>query len=86
MDDKLMGITHTVQCTMYIHAYIHVHVYMHMYMLYMYVHVHERSVIETRQSKATTPEDNSSFPEKEELPQAGFEPTTFCVLGRRSTN
>ena len=24
--------------------------------------------------------------EKEELPQAGFELTTFCMLGRRSTN
>ena len=24
--------------------------------------------------------------EKEELPQAGFEPAMFCVLGRRSTN
>ena len=48
------------------------------------VHVHERSVIETRQSKATTPEDNSSF--SPELPQAGLEPATFCVLGRFSTN
>ena len=24
--------------------------------------------------------------EKEELPQLGFEPVTFCALGRRSTN
>ena len=24
--------------------------------------------------------------EKEELPQAGFKPATFCILGRRSTN
>ena len=24
--------------------------------------------------------------EKEKLPQAGYEPTMFCVLGRRSTN
>ena len=27
----------------------------------MYMYIHERSVIETRQSKATTPEDNSPF-------------------------
>ena len=49
------------------------------------VHVHVCSVIETRQSKATTPKDNSSFflnRKKEELPQAGFEPATFCMLGR----
>ena len=33
--------------------------------------------------QATTPEDNSFFPrEKEELPQAGLEPVTFCILGR----
>ena len=33
--------------------------------------------------QATTPEDNSFFPrEKEELPWAGLEPVTFCVLGR----
>ena len=50
----------------------------------VHVHVHERSVIETRRSKATTPEDNSR--EKEELPQAGLEPATFCIPGRRSTN
>ena len=43
-----------------------------------------KSVIETRQSKATTPENNPR--EKEELPQAGLEPVTFCVLGRHSTN
>ena len=41
----------------------------------------------TRQSEATTPEDNSIFLKKQnELPQAGFEPIMFCVLGRRSTN
>ena len=51
------------------------------------IHIHEQSVIETRQSKATMPEDNSLFPRgKEELPQAGFQPATFCVLGRHSTN
>ena len=47
--------------------------------------VHVYSVIETRQSRATTPKSNSSR-EKEELPKAGLEPVTFCVLGRRSTN
>ena len=46
--------------------------------MYMY-----KSVIETRQMQATTPEDNSFFPrEKEELPRAGLEPATFCILGR----
>ena len=53
----------------------------------VHVNVHERSVIETRQSKATTSEDNSLFSrEKEELPQAGLEPATFCIPSRRSTN
>ena len=53
-----------------------------------YMYIHERSVIETRQSKATMPEDNSIFLKRniEELPQVGFEPTTFCMLGGRSTN
>ena len=33
--------------------------------------------------QAMTLEDNSFFSrEKEELPQAGLEPVTFCVLGR----
>ena len=51
------------------------------------LHVHEISVNETRQIKATTPEDNSFFSrEKKELPQVGFEPATSCVLGRRSTS
>ena len=61
--------------------------------MYMYIPTHvnthlslQRSVIETRQIKATTPEDNSSFRrEKEELSQVGFEPAMFYVLGRRST-
>ena len=36
------------------------------------------SIFMNIQSLATTPEDNSFFPsEKEELPQAGFEPATF---------
>ena len=41
------------------------------------------SVHETRQSKATIPEGNSFFlKRKNELPQAGFKPATFCILGR----
>ena len=49
--------------------------------------LHVNSFNKTRQSKATTPEDNFFFlKRKNELPQAGFEPTTFCVLGRHSTN
>ena len=51
------------------------------------MHVHVYSVIETRQGKATTPKDSSSFlpREKRELPQVGFKPVTFCILGRHST-
>ena len=51
--------------------------------------VQEPPVTETRQSKATTctPEETLFFSRgKEELPQAGLEPATFCVLGRHSTN
>ena len=44
----------------------------HTYIVYVLI----CSVIETRQSKATTPKDNSSFSQekKEELPQTGFDP------------
>ena len=51
-------------------------------------HVHEISVNETRQIKATMPKDNSFFSreKKKVLPQEGFEPATFCVLGRHSTS
>ena len=39
-----------------------------------------------RQGKSTTPRTALSFPsEKEELPWVGFEPTTLCSLGERST-
>ena len=41
------------------------------------------SVVETRQHKATTPE-HSSFRRKNELPQMGLRPTTFCVLDKCS--
>ena len=49
------------------------HVHVHVHNNYIYVHV--CSVTETRQSRATTPKDNSSFfpREKEELPEAGFD-------------
>ena len=71
-----------------------IHVYTYVYATFTFqwstiTCVHERSVIETRQSKAklATPQDNSFFSrEKEELLQAGLEPTTFCVLGRHFTN
>ena len=60
--------------------------FMHV-MMYIQYAEHVNSVNETREGKATTPEDNSFFlKRKNELPQAGFEPATFCVLGRRSTN
>ena len=32
--------------------------------------------------QARTPEDNSFFPREKELPRAGLEPATFCILGR----
>ena len=44
-----------------------------------YVLVHDQSVVETWQRKTTTPEDSSHFLEKNELPQAGLKPTTYCV-------
>ena len=58
-----------------------------------YIHVctcEHRNNQSLRQGKAKqlyTPEDNSFFPRgKEELPQVGFEPVTFGVLDRHSTN
>ena len=44
------------------------------------------SVVETRQHKATTPEHSSFFWRKNELPQMGLEPMTFCVLDKCSIN
>ena len=44
----------------YIHMYLHVPIHLHMYMF--------KSVIETRQSKATTPENSFFSKRKEELP------------------
>ena len=54
--------------------------------LYMYVHTLNQSL---RQGKAKQlcPKTTPFFSrEKNELPQAGFNPPMFCVLGRRSTN
>ncbi len=49
--------------------------------------VHVNSFKETRQSKQLRPKTTPFFLErKNELPRAGFEPATFCVLGERSTN
>ena len=45
----------------------------------MDIHIHDQSVIETRQRKATTPEDSSYFRKKKGLPQAGLEPMTSCM-------
>ena len=51
------------------------------------LHVHVNSFKETRQSKQLRPKTTPFFLErKNELPRAGFEPATFCVLGERSTN
>ena len=47
-------------CTCVCHRYIVVN----LAGKYMYMYVHEKSVIETRQMQATTPEDNFFFPEK----------------------
>ena len=49
--------------------------------------LHVNSFKETRQSKQLHPKTTPFFlKRKNELPRAGFEPATFCVLGERSTN
>ena len=50
--------------------------------------VHGNSFKETRQSKQLRPKTIPFFflERKNELPRAGFEPATFCVLGKRSPN
>ena len=50
----------------------------------VHVHVHERSVIETRQSKATTPEDNSLFLKRKRRAASGGT-RTRNVLHTRQT-
>ena len=55
---------------------VHVHVHVRTYVV-LQLHVPVKSVIETRQCKATTPEDNSF--QKTELPQAGLEPG-YCTI------
>ena len=47
------------------------HTGLYIYGYCTYRHVHERSVIETRQSKATTPEDNSLFPKRKRRAPSG---------------
>ena len=72
----------------YMHC-THVDMYMYMYVCTCDTCdtcVHERSVIETRQSKATTPEDNSLFLKRKRRAASGLEPATFCIPGRRCTN
>ena len=50
-------------------------------------HSHVNSFKEIRQSIHLRPKTTPFFLEREnELPRAGFEPATFCVLGERSTN
>ena len=46
-----------------------------------HTYIHVNSFKETRQSKQLR-----LLKRKNELPRAGFEPATFCVLGERSTN
>ena len=49
--------------------------------------LHVNSFKETRQSKQLHPKTTPFLLErKNELPRAGFEPATFCVLGKHSTN
>ena len=50
--------------------------------MYMYMNDQSLRLGKAKQLK-TTPFFSR---EKEELPQVGFEPAMFCVLGRRSTN
>ena len=44
-----------------------------------YMHVHDQSVIETRQRKATTPEDSSFLGGEKRAGSGGPEPTTSCI-------
>ncbi len=49
--------------------------------------LHVNSFKETRQSKQLRPKTTPFFLErKNELPRAGLEPATSCVLGRHSTS
>ena len=55
-----------------------------MMLVYFKVRVHERSVIETRQTKATTPEDNSLFLKRKRRAASGGT-QTHDVLHTRQT-
>ena len=67
-----------------IEASAHTHTAHAMQMHIHVTYVHERSVIETRQSKATTPEDNSFFPKRKRRAASGGTPTRD-VLHTRQT-
>ena len=47
--------------------------------IHVHVHVHDQSVIETRQRKATTPEDSSYMYAFSGKKRAGLEPATSCI-------
>ena len=67
-----------------VYMYIHC-TYTYMYTSYMCTCLNQS----LRQGKAKQLYPKMTLPsqeKKEELPQAGLEPVTFCVLGRRSTN
>ena len=66
---------------MYMCMYMHIVYIVHVHVcIYMYAQLLRRG--NARQLRLRT----TPLREKEELPQAGFEPATFCVLGRHSTN
>ena len=65
-----------------IHPFIHpsiIHTYIHTYM-----YIHERSVTETRQSKATTAEDNSLFIKRKRRAASGGIQTRDILCTRQT--
>ena len=68
--------------------YNYIHMYMYMYM-YFYRKVLsctcKTSAKETRQGKATTPEDSYYF-QRKKAASVGLEPMTYCIQYRCSTS
>ena len=57
--------------------------HMNVQYMYMYMYMNDQSL---RQGKAKQLRLKTTPFSQEELPQAGLEPMTFCIPGRRSTN
>ena len=83
--------TYTLYCTL--HMYIHIVLYLHTCSVHtftgsMYMSQQLGSEVERQgtANKSTTPRTALSFQRKEEeLPWVGFEPTTLCSLGERTS-